>query len=425
MRYLKIILIILLFFGGCSLRQQKIKPGKKSFENEDYYIIKALLFESDNQFIKAANIYDFLYKKISKPWYFDKEIENLFFAKKYKSVLDLTKDVEKLDKKAFKYRIFALLKLKQIKKAKYELLTYFNKKDPLFYELMSYILIQEKKINGAIKYLKSLYALNHSKTTLLALSDLLIKTKKYNEALAYLRTHLKLYGCEVEICKRIAEIYKELQDFESLAYIYSLMGDIDNKYLIMALKLYIDLGDKRKALKLIDRGNLGDIYKLLVFESFKDYKNSAFISFKLYEETKNPNYLIQYCIYEFEAYKNKKAALEIIPKLRFLVKLYPNNAFLNNFLGYLLIDFDIDIKKGIKYVKKALRIKPDESAYIDSLAWGYYKLHKCKTAWEIIKNIDSDDKEIKEHRKLIKRCLNDFRKNNKQNKRKFKKRKKH
>jgi hypothetical protein len=117
--------------------------------------------------------------------------------------------------------------------------------------------------------------------------------------------------------------------------------------------------------------------------------------------------------------------MDIIPKLKFLAKLYPNNDFINNFLGYLLIDFDINPKEGLKYVKKALQIKPDDIAYIDSLAWGYYKLHKCKIAWDVIKNINTDDKEINRHKKLIKRCLNDFRKNNKKNKRKFKKRKKH
>jgi hypothetical protein len=72
-----------------------------------------------------------------------------------------------------------------------------------------------------------------------------------------------------------------------------------------------------------------------------------------------------------------------------------------------------------------LEIKPDEKAYIDSLAWGYYKLHKCKIAWDIIKNIDTEDKEINKHKKLIKRCLDDFRKNYKKNERKLKKRKKY
>jgi tetratricopeptide (TPR) repeat protein len=240
-----------------------------------------------------------------------------------------------------------------------------------------------------------------------------------------LRTHLKIYGCEKDVCRRLIEIYNETQDFENLAYIYSLLAKYDKKYALFALKIYIDLGEKQKAIELIDKYNLGDEYKLIVYETFKDYKKAANFAFKLYEKTNDSTYLLKYCTYEFEAYRNKEAAMDIIPKLKFLAKLYPNNDFINNFLGYLLIDFDINPKEGLKYVKKALQIKPDDIAYIDSLAWGYYKLHKCKIAWDVIKNINTDDKEINRHKKLIKRCLNDFRKNNKKNKRKFKKRKKH
>jgi predicted Zn-dependent protease len=418
-----ILIIGILFFLGCSVKSPQV--GKKSFKNEDNYIVKGLVLENEKNFSKAANVYDFLYKKSGKYWYFDREIQDLFFAKKYNKLLELTEDKKSLDKEVIKFRIFTLLELNKNDEAKKELLTYFNKKEAIFYDLMSFILIKEGKLEEASIYMKSLYALNHNKKTLLTLSDLLIKLKRYNEALAYLRTHLKLYGCDIDVCKRLVEIYTQLEDFESLAYIYSLMGEKDKKYAIFALKLYIDLGEEKKALSLIDRFNLGDDYKLILYETFKEYKKAAYLSLELYEKTNNTSYLLKYCLNEFEAYKNKKAALEIIPKLRFLAKLYPNRDFINNFLGYLLINYDINPKEGLEYVKKALLIKPDEVAYIDSLAFGYYKLKKCDIAWEIIKNIDSDDKEIKEHKKLIKRCLNDFRKNNKQNKRKFKKRKKH
>ncbi|WP_024790938.1 MULTISPECIES: tetratricopeptide repeat protein [unclassified Lebetimonas] len=423
MKYLRFMLVILLIFTGCSVKKPQI--GKKAFDQEDNYIIKALVLENDNKPLQAADIYDFLYKKTGKNVYFKKEIEDLFFAKKYKKVLNLTENIKNLDKEIFKYRIFSLLELKKGSEAKKELLTYFNKKEPLFYELMSYILIKEKKYNKAADYIKSLYAINHNKHTLLALADLLIKIKKYNEALAYLRTHLKIYGCETDVCERLAEIYRQTQDFENLAYIYSLMGKYDKKYVIFALKIYIDNGDFNKALKLIDKYNLGDEYKLILFESFNKYKGAANIAYKLFNKTNNPAFLLKYCIFEYEAYNNKEAALEVIPKLKFLAKLYPDNDYINNFLGYLLIEYDINPKEGIEYVKKAIKIKPDDTAYIDSLAWGYYKLKKCKTAWDIIKNIDMDDKEISKHKKLIKRCFYDTSKNHTKNSKKSEKRKKH
>ena len=416
-----LVLFLLLGILGCSVKKPQI--GKKSFVNEDYYIMKALVLENDGELNQSAEIYSFLYKKTDKKIYFNREIEDLFFAKKYNKILELTKD-KNLDENVFKYRIFTLLELKKTDEAKAELLKY-NKKSPVFYQLMSYIYVKENNLKKATDYMKSLYALNHSKKTLLALADLLIQQKKYNEALAYLRTHLKIYGCEKDVCFRLVQIYTQMQDFDNLAYVYLLLGQYDKKYALFALKLYMDNGNFNKALRLINKYQLSDEYKLILYETFKKYKQAANIAYKIYNQTKNATYLLKYATYYYEAYKNKEAAKEVIPKLRFLATLYPDNATINNFVGYLLIDYNINPKDGIEYVKKALEIEPDNWAYIDSLAWGYYKLKKCKTAFDIIKTIDIKDNTIIKHKKLIKRCLDDIRKNNKNHKRKFKKRKKH
>jgi len=106
--------------------------------------------------------------------------------------------------------------------------------------------------------------------------------------------------------------------------------------------------------------------------------------------------------------------------LEIVIKHDKNPIYLN-YLGYILIDYDIDPKKGIELVKQALNYKPHEWAYLDSLAWGYYKLHNCKKAYEIIKKIKVKDPEVIKHKKIIRRCY-DTRKNNKKNKRKSKKR---
>ena len=71
-----------------------------------------------------------------------------------------------------------------------------------------------------------------------------------------------------------------------------------------------------------------------------------------------------------------------------------------NYLGYLLIDLDIDVEKGGALIDKALSIDPTNGAYIDSKAWYFYKkgnyeesLTYLLKAYEII----GDDIEILEH----------------------------
>ena len=99
---------------------------------------------------------------------------------------------------------------------------------------------------------------------------------------------------------------------------------------------------------------------------------------------------------------------KIIKRLETVIKTKEDSLYLN-YLGYLLIDHNIDVKKGISYVKRALKIEPNSIYYFDSLAWGYYKLGQCEKANTIMKKIiklngDSDD-EVITHINSINRCL--------------------
>ncbi len=60
----------------------------------------------------------------------------------------------------------------------------------------------------------------------------------------------------------------------------------------------------------------------------------------------------------------------------------PDNANAWNYLGYMLIDYNIDVEAGIRYVKKALDFEPDNPAFIDSLGWGLYKKKEYPQALE-------------------------------------------
>ena len=59
-------------------------------------------------------------------------------------------------------------------------------------------------------------------------------------------------------------------------------------------------------------------------------------------------------------------------------------------------------------VQEALKQEPKNPYFLDSLAWGYYKLNDCKNAQIVIGEIAQEDiqkeKEISEHFKLIQQC---------------------
>jgi len=420
---IKYLLFLLIFFAGCGVKQPQI--GEKVFPKEDDYIIKALVDEQNRAYKQAANIYAFLYKKTNKTVYFRKYLTMLYNLGKYNEVIKKSSDFlsEKWDDEVFKIKIFALLKEKKLKEAKQELLTKFNKKREFFYTMMGFILTKEHKYKEALEYARSGYALNPSKKNLLNLTDVLINEKKYNEAIAYLQTYLNEKGCDYDVCLTLAQIYKEVYDIPNLANIYEKLGRYNPQYYILALNYYMDEGDYKNALKIVKKHNLSQEYLMYIYEEKKEYKKAALVAMNLYLKTKNIKYLLKYTIYIYKASPDKKTAKEVVKKLEYIKK-YIKTPFVYNFLGYVLIDKNINPKKGLKYIKKAIDLNPSNTDYIDSFAWGYYKLHKCKTAWDIISGIESDDKTILLHKKLIKRCLNDTKKNHNKNKRRFRKKKK-
>ena len=106
---------------------------------------------------------------------------------------------------------------------------------------------------------------------------------------------------------------------------------------------------------------------------------------------------------------DEKKITDILDKFEASVPKLNNDMFFN-YYGYLLIDHEIDPRKGVEMVQKALEISPDSPYYEDSLAWGYFKLGECKKAKGIMMHAMKDvdfrtSKEAKEHLHLIERCI--------------------
>jgi tetratricopeptide (TPR) repeat protein len=70
------------------------------------------------------------------------------------------------------------------------------------------------------------------------------------------------------------------------------------------------------------------------------------------------------------AQKHFKQSVEYYEKA---LDLDGNNANALNGLGYVLVDTGMDILRGLKCCKKAVDLKPQNPAYLDSLGWAYYK----------------------------------------------------
>jgi len=77
-----------------------------------------------------------------------------------------------------------------------------------------------------------------------------------------------------------------------------------------------------------------------------------------------------------------------------------NNATALNGLGFILVDTNIDLLRGLRCCKKAVDLKPQNPAYLDSLGWAYFKngeLLEARTWLRRAVDAAPDKKEIKEH----------------------------
>ena len=419
-----IIIVAIFLFGGCATTQTKLQTIKQLQQN-DLDILLALDYQYKKQYKKATKIYTKLYNSTKKDIYLKRAILLGYKSKQYNKVISLANIGIKTFPKDYQYytqqKILAFIELKQLDKAKQlsqQLLTKYP--TSLNYEIIANIFYNQKDFKNSAKYYESAYAKNQNLNTLLRLTDILYTyLQQKSKALAYLQTYLQQKGCHKKVCGKLFLWYQEQGDVDGMLSVLSKMYQKAKQLnisqdkvasiqaLILALleqkdiKFSIDFLEKTK----IDQERLINLY----YQN-NQLKKALKLTRKLYKKTHDPQLLGKIAIYEFELAKDKKKVLKhIIANFELSLSSGINNPNFQNYYGYLLIDYDIDIKKGISLVKQALKTYPNNIAYIDSLSWGYYKLHKCKEALQTIKPILSlvgqQDIEIKLHYNKILKCL--------------------
>ncbi len=78
----------------------------------------------------------------------------------------------------------------------------------------------------------------------------------------------------------------------------------------------------------------------------------------------------------------------------------PFNDLAANYLGYEMADRGVQLKESLSYIEKAVKLEPNNGAYLDSLGWVYYKMKRYQEArgpLEKAVQLISDDPTIRMH----------------------------
>ena len=411
-----------LFFLGCSgifIQKQEIKGYEKVFAEEDEYILLALRAEQVQANKQAAQLFETLYERSAKKEYLYRSLQNYLVAKENVYVLQKTQEFldETLeDFEIVRFRIVALLGAKKIEEAK-ELALKLVKvsQEENDYILVSDIYVEQKKFDTAMKYLEGAYIKNYSEKVLDKMAIVLyMNLQRKKEAIAQLETHIRIHGCSELLCNRLLSFYSNENNIDGLLSTYLKLYALENNDAIAKkiIQIYVYQKEYLQLMSFLEDSGVDDSLLLQVYTRYKNYKRASDLAQKLYNESSEPIYLAQSAIFEYEGSKNKnnKEMLErVVQKLKEAL-VFHQTALHLNYLGYIMIDHEIDIQEGISYIQKALELEPNSAYYLDSLAWGYYKLGACKKAYNIISKVlkmeGGDDPEVKLHYEKIKKCKN-------------------
>ncbi len=409
-RYLSTLLIALLI-GGCALQQPKPKKNEAQI---DALLLEAVYLESNGYYDIASSLYQKLYSLTGSKEILYKLIENLIRSKKYDEAMKyISQELKKhSDKKLYELAASVALAKKEYDQA----IQWITKalqiqKDPKDLEFLGSIYLAQKRYEPALKYYKSAYAMHPTDQLVNSIAYIMyFYLDKKEEAIAYLETHIRMYGCKKSTCATLASLYSLQNNIAGLISTYKRLYQTyhEEAYLKKLIELYIYEKNFQKAIEWAKK--MGDKKLLLdLYRAIKDYDHAYTLALELYHQTKDPDYLAQAAIFEYEKAKVKDKMLleDVAKKLEQAIKKVDSPLY-ENYLGYLYIEHDLDIPRGIELVKRALAKEPDSPYYLDSLAWGYYKLHRCKEALKIIQRVYYElglkDPEIQSHLRKIEQC---------------------
>ncbi len=99
----------------------------------------------------------------------------------------------------------------------------------------------------------------------------------------------------------------------------------------------------------------------------------------------------------FERLKNWPAAeKDLLQALR----LDPDQPLVLNYLGYSWVDQNMHIRRAMRLIRKAVKLKPDDGYFVDSLGWAYYRLGNFKAGVRELERaveLRPDDPVINDH----------------------------
>jgi hypothetical protein len=411
---IKILLTVLMLTSAMMAAPRAI-TNKTIFE--DTFTLYALDAQMRHKPYQAAEFFGELYKQTSKKEYLYQSLRMLEQANDTGTLAKATADSLVLfpdDETLKRFEIIALLKGNNFSAASQKAAVLSDKtKKASDYLLYAEARLKLSDYEGGMSALKNAYDLDYDESTAdrIALIQYAHLGQK-KVGIKFLKDHIGTHGNSKLIGKRLGSFYADSGAFDDAAQMYTQTYELtdDPDAAVQAIKIYLYTQDYIKLVPILEKSGANDVLLLELYVKEKEFAKASVLAQKLYERDDNSLFLAQSAIYTYEGADNKKDSAmvaHVVEGLKKATKDLDDPLYLN-YLGYIMIDHDVNVSEGMGYVRRALEKQPESPFYIDSLAWGNYKLGECAEALRLMKQVESmigtGEQEVKEHLKAIEAC---------------------
>jgi len=388
--------------------------------SDDELIIKGLFFEEYKSYKNSRVIFAKLYDNTKEKEYLFKEVKASLMSGTYieyslnRLISWDKKHPNTLEAKRLLVPLF--MTNKQMEEAKIEAQYLINMStEAKDLDLASNPYLYLGEFDKALELLNMAYEKSSNEYVLLRMSIIMDEyTNDRKKAIQLLEMHSRMnIVVSNELYFKLLSLYINDNNIDGVIRTYKILynNDKKDKYLKKLIEAYTYKGDLDSAISFLEENHSSDKMLYDLYKRSKYFDKALKLLVKIYKEDNDPIWLAEKAILTFEKAENKddlKMLQNVIGYFDEAISKGVDDSIYLNYYGYTLIDKEVDIKKGMKIILDALIQQPDNTYYLDSLAWGYYKVDACDKAHKMMKRVVDmeglEEPEIAKHWRAIQSC---------------------
>lgn len=303
-----------------------------------------------------------------------------------------------------------------------------NPNDTLVLSRLVQLMFTQKEFKDVIQYAEMLSDYEPDNLNLKAKLAILYKDiGEYGKAVSGFK-HLLTYAPDNEdLLYYLGAIYQETKEYEDAIQTFALISPKSGLYQDSSLQIaqmlaFLAKADGEKWEKQFSEFSAKKIkelepfrvdFSLIVATHFESVGNNQRAIKALRDVASEKAFSTDHKFYLASLYEKEKKFKDSEIVIQDIINREPENAHAWNFLGYSLLEREVELNRAFEYISRAVKLSPKDGYIRDSLGWFLFKTGKVKEALKelnfAVKEVP-EDVSINKHLAIVHSSLNDFKK---------------